>query len=1081
MKQILVVIIAIAFILNTNKLIAQRCGSMEYLHQQLQEDPDMAARRQAIETHTNQFVANYQANSSRAVITIPVVVHVVYNTAAQNISTAQIQSQIDRLNLDFRKLNTDWTNTPAVWKNLVADYEIEFCLAKRDPNGNTTDGIVRKQTSTTSFSTNNNVKRSANGGDNAWPAASYLNLWVCNLSGGVLGYAQFPGGAPATDGVVITYTAFGSTGSAKAPYNKGRTTTHEVGHWLNLYHIWGDDGSACSGSDNVSDTPNQGSENYGCPTFPTVSCNNGPNGDMFMNYMDYSNDACMYMFTQGQRTRSMALFANGGARASLINSLGCQPVTSPPVADFVAATVSSCTGNISFIDKTSNGATSWNWDFGDGTTSTLQNPVHQYSNDGTFTVTLTATNSFGSNTKTRTNYITVNRPAAPSANDVSRCAAGTFSLSTSSTNAIAWLDSAGNKVSSSNPFVTPVLNKTTTYLLQDTIAGQQYHLGKTDNSGSGGYLNSNWALIFDVYTACTLESVYVYANGAGNRTFELRDAGGAVLQSRTLSVPNGGGRVVLNFNLTPGSNYQLGFSTNSSINLYRNNGGGTYPYNDAGGNISIKGNNTEDGTADDYYYYFYDWIIKGSDCISKQRAVTAIVSSNLVPNVVVSNASCGSDNGAALVSVSGGTWPYTFIWSNGSSDSTIEDMPTGIYTITVTDANACSGVATANIRSSANIISSKTSTNVHCFGEATGSAAVHIITGTPPYTFEWSNNASTDSLIENISAGEYFVTITDGNNCEHIDTFNISQASNINIQITTNDVACYGKSSGSAVANALGGNAGFKYEWSTADTGKTISNLKVGTYAITVHDAQNCSSSQSFIINEADSISLFTNSTDITCFGADNGKANVIASGGTGSFNYTWCNGSYTHNTTNLPVGTCAVTVTDENGCNVTDSVVIEQPEPIILVALVSNTNAYIDTVYGGVAPYFFEWSNGDTSQAISNVAPGSYDITVTDNNGCTSSANVVVMDTKINDDNADELHLIVYPNPAHQEITLVFSSRLNTATVLSIRNILGQQLLEKEIQATETKLNLPSLAAGMYLIEVKQNGRQIVKQLLIE
>ena len=309
--------------------MAQRiCGTMEHFHNSTQADPSILKAHEQIEEFTRSFIdqGNYQGGA-RAVVTIPVVVHVLYNTTAQNISDAQIQSQIAVLNADFRKLNSDWANTPSVWQSLVADVEVEFCLAQRDPNGNATTGIVRKQTSVTSFSTNDAVKYSTQGGDNAWPSSSYLNLWVCNISGGILGYAQFPGGSTATDGVVINYTAFGNTGTAAAPYNKGRTATHEVGHWLNLYHIWGDDGTGCTGTDNVNDTPNQADENYGCPAFPTVSCSNGPNGDMFMNYMDYTDDACMYMFTAGQKARMQALFATGGARASLLTSLGCQAPT----------------------------------------------------------------------------------------------------------------------------------------------------------------------------------------------------------------------------------------------------------------------------------------------------------------------------------------------------------------------------------------------------------------------------------------------------------------------------------------------------------------------------------------------------------------------------------------------------------------------------------------------------------------------------------------------------------------------------------------------------------------------------------
>ncbi len=212
---------------------------------------------------------------------------------------------------------------PSVWTTLVANSRIQFCLATIDPNGNTTIGVRRVKTSTTSFSTNNAVKHTSQGGDDAWPALDYLNLWVCNLGGGLLGYAQFPGGSAATDGVVITYTGFGNTGTAAPPYNLGRTATHEVGHWLNLRHIWGDDGSACSGSDLVDDTPNQADEHYGCPKYPQVSCSNAPNGDMFVNYMDYTDDKCMFMFTKGQKSRMYATLVTGGSRHSVTISGKC--------------------------------------------------------------------------------------------------------------------------------------------------------------------------------------------------------------------------------------------------------------------------------------------------------------------------------------------------------------------------------------------------------------------------------------------------------------------------------------------------------------------------------------------------------------------------------------------------------------------------------------------------------------------------------------------------------------------------------------------------------------------------------------
>ncbi|HUM46518.1 MAG TPA: zinc metalloprotease, partial [Chitinophagales bacterium] len=291
----------------------RNCGTMDHLNWLQQQDPNLAQRMQAIENATQSYIAS-NPGETRTVVTIPVVVHVLYNTTAQNISDAQVQAQISQLNADFARTNSDAGSTPSVWSSIAANTEVQFCLAQRDPSGNATNGIIHKSTTKTSFSQNDDAKHNSTGGSDAWPAGSYLNLWVCNLGGGLLGYAQFPGGAAATDGVVVLYSSVGSIASpgTAAPYNKGRTATHEVGHWLNLYHIWGDDGTGCTGSDQCADTPNQADENYGCPTFPTVSCSNTPNGDMFMNYMDYTDDGCMNMFTAGQKARMQALFGTGG-------------------------------------------------------------------------------------------------------------------------------------------------------------------------------------------------------------------------------------------------------------------------------------------------------------------------------------------------------------------------------------------------------------------------------------------------------------------------------------------------------------------------------------------------------------------------------------------------------------------------------------------------------------------------------------------------------------------------------------------------------------------------------------------------
>ncbi|GAA4062565.1 M43 family zinc metalloprotease [Actinomadura miaoliensis] len=301
----------------------RRCGTMDVHRRLLTERPGYAVARAEIETHAQRFRTARRAEERLGVTVIPTVVHVVFQTPVQNIDDAQVRSQIDVLNRDFRKLNPDVANVPDAFKPLVGDAFIEFRLATRDPLDNPTNGITRTQTTVAAFDTDDSVKHAAQGGADAWPSDRYLNIWVCRLAGGLLGYAQFPGGPRDTDGVVITYTAFGTTGTAAPPFHLGRSATHEVGHWLNLFHIWGDDGTACTGSDQVDDTPNQAGPNFGCPQFPHITCGNAPSGDMFMNYMDYTDDACMFMFTKGQTVRMQA--ALDGPRASIGTSQLLRP------------------------------------------------------------------------------------------------------------------------------------------------------------------------------------------------------------------------------------------------------------------------------------------------------------------------------------------------------------------------------------------------------------------------------------------------------------------------------------------------------------------------------------------------------------------------------------------------------------------------------------------------------------------------------------------------------------------------------------------------------------------------------------
>jgi len=317
------------------KVITRKCGTMENLEKRMEADPDLAKKMAKIQEFTAQKLLQARKAVDGDIITIPVVVHVVYSNSNENISAAQIQSQIDVLNEDFRRTNSDRDN---VWSQ-ADDSGIEFCLASIDPNGNATTGITRTSSNRTSWGTNDAIKSASQGGVNAWDSSQYLNMWIGNIGGGILGYAQFPGGSASTDGLVMGPQYFGSSAKGagfylSAPFDLGRTTTHEVGHFLNLRHIWGDGG--CGVDDFVEDTPLAGASNGGC-TIGSTSCGSV---DMVQNYMDYSDDGCMNLFTAGQVARMRTTLLAGGSRRTLALSLKCEGGGTPPSPSGCASTIS---------------------------------------------------------------------------------------------------------------------------------------------------------------------------------------------------------------------------------------------------------------------------------------------------------------------------------------------------------------------------------------------------------------------------------------------------------------------------------------------------------------------------------------------------------------------------------------------------------------------------------------------------------------------------------------------------------------------------------------------------------------------
>lgn len=329
MKKIIFIVLAFSSL----SVLSQRtCGTNDKLNQLKANDPAFAVHHQEIMDYIRNPATSQTNKSPNTVVTIPVVFHILYKTSIQNISDAQIDSQLAILNADYRKLNADFsTVVPSAFQSYGADMEILFCKAVRTPAGAATTGVERKQVAS-SFVFEDSYYTSS--GLTAWDPTKYLNIWVGRFTNtSLLGFAYLPSAAGlAYDGLCIGDQFLGNTGTATAPFNKGRTATHEIGHYFGLDHPWGDDNSACgtaANDDGVADTPATNNPYFSsdytttCPPFPNNdhACTVTANGSMFMNYMDYVDDGCMAFFTAGQKTIMQNTLA--GPRASLLTSNGC--------------------------------------------------------------------------------------------------------------------------------------------------------------------------------------------------------------------------------------------------------------------------------------------------------------------------------------------------------------------------------------------------------------------------------------------------------------------------------------------------------------------------------------------------------------------------------------------------------------------------------------------------------------------------------------------------------------------------------------------------------------------------------------
>lgn len=451
----------------------------------------------------------------------------------------------------------------------------------------------------------------------------------------------------------------------------------------------------------------------------------------------------------------------------------------------------------------------------------------------------------------------------------------------------------------------------------------------------------------------------------------------------------------------------------------------------------------------------------------------------------------GDSTGTATASVSGGTPSYTYAWSNGGNGATISALSAGTYGVTVTDGLGCQGSASTTVGSPTAITSAVSPMDALCHGDSTGSAGVNASGGTPGYTYLWSNG-DTSQNAGGLPAGSYMVTVTDGNACTHVDSGTVNEPPLLVLAPQVTEPSCNGLSDGSITMVPSGGTPGYFYTWNTGATSAGISGLSAGTYTVFVSDSLGCSDGSIIQLGEPSPIVSSSTSTPVSCNGDDDGAIDLTVTGGSPSYTYLWSNGSTSEDPSGLAGGTYTVVVTDSNGCSIMDTVVVSEPAAINHSATILDDtglgNGAIDlAVSGGVSPYTFQWSNGATTEDLSNLSAGTYTVTITDNVGCTTTITFTVSLVIGIADHATGPHVEVAPNPIHASglVNVTISHFGDGDLHVSIVDLQGRTLHQVHVQAAAAQqvqqLDLHHLSAGTYLLQVASEQHtawtRVVKQ----
>ena len=594
--------------------------------------------------------------------------------------------------------------------------------------------------------------------------------------------------------------------------------------------------------------------------------------------------------------------------------------------------------------------------------------------------------------------VTINPIPIVSVNSVTVCAGQVANLTATSTvpNGIFTWSPGGNTGNSIS--VTPTT--TTTYTASYLVTGCP------SVSGTGTVTVNPLQPITGNLTACLGLNAQL-ANVVAPGTWSSSNIGVATISSNGLVAGVSAGTSTITYNASNGCSTTAQFTvypqpilTANPSNVLCFGGSGSVVLNATGANApyTYGGSPTQNLSPGTYTYT----ATSTNGCVSAPVSITitqpqvGLILSNTQVNVLC----FGNNTGSIDLTVSGGTGPYTYAWSNNTTAQDPSNLIAGAYTVTVTDANGCTATATVTITQPAfALVATTTQVMIACFGGSTGSVNMTPTGGTAPYTYVWTGGSTAQSAI-GVPAGTYTVVVTDANGCTTTISATITQPqAPLSLATTQVNVLCFGNSTGSIDLSPSGGTPGYTYAWSNNSTIQDPLNLIAGTYTVVVTDANGCIDTTSVIITQPQSgLSLSSTQVNVLCFGNNTGAINLTVAGGTAPYTYAWSNNTTAQDPSNLIAGVYTVTVTDANGCTATLSITITQPATAVSISTtvqnilcLNGTGSINSSPAGGVSPYTYSWSNQATTQNITNLQAGNYTVTVTDANGCTANAVGVV------------------------------------------------------------------------------------------